>query len=76
MHNIRVNTLVPGWVMTERQLRLWVNPESEKVIDANQFLKTRVRPEHVAAMALFLAADDSALCNAQEFIVDGGWVSS
>ena len=76
VHNIRVNTLVPGWVMTERQLRLWVNPESEKVIDANQFLKTRVRPEHVAAMALFLAADDSALCNAQEFIVDGGWVSS
>lgn len=74
--NIRVNTLVPGWVMTERQLKLWVTPEAEKVIDANQFLKARVRPEHIANMALFLAADDSALCNAQEFIVDGGWVSS
>ena len=72
--NIRVNTLVPGWVMTERQLRLWVTPESEKVIDSNQFLKSRVYPEHIANMALFLAADDSALCNAQEFIVDGGWV--
>lgn len=71
---IRANTVVPGWVMTDRQKRLWVTPEGEKVIDANQFLKGRVQPEHVAAMAVFLAADDSAMCNAQEFIVDGGWV--
>ncbi len=71
---IRANTVVPGWVMTDRQKRLWVTPEGEQVIEANQFLKGRVQPEHVAAMAVFLAADDSAMCNAQEFIVDGGWV--
>ncbi|MFC3127030.1 SDR family NAD(P)-dependent oxidoreductase [Pseudoroseomonas globiformis] len=71
--NIRVNTLVPGWVMTERQLKLWVTPEAEKEIDAGQALAGRVRPEHIADMALFLASNASAMCSAQEFVVDGGW---
>lgn len=71
--NIRVNTLVPGWVMTERQLRLWVTPAAEKEIEAGQALAGRVMPEHIAEMALFLASDASAMCSAQEFVVDGGW---
>jgi len=71
--NIRVNTLVPGWVMTERQLTLWVTPEAEREIDAGQALAGRVHPEHIAEMALFLASDASAMCSAQEFVVDGGW---
>lgn len=71
--NIRVNALVPGWVMTERQLRNWVTPEAEKEIDANQCLPGRLQSEHIAAMALFLAADDSRMCTAQSFVVDGGW---
>ena len=71
--NIRVNTLVPGWVMTERQLRNWVTPEAEKEIDANQCLPGRLQAEHIAAMALFLAADDSRMCTAQSFVVDAGW---
>jgi NAD(P)-dependent dehydrogenase (short-subunit alcohol dehydrogenase family) len=70
---IRVNTVTPGWVMTERQLKLWVDAEGEKLIDQNQCLPGRVQPWHVARMVLFLAADDSAMCTAQEFIVDGGW---
>lgn len=72
--NIRVNTLVPGWVMTEKQLRLWVTEESKQDIERNQCLKQPLQPGHIAAMALFLAADDSAMCTAQDFIVDGGWV--
>ncbi|PHK94164.1 3-oxoacyl-ACP reductase [Pseudoroseomonas rhizosphaerae] len=70
---IRVNTLVPGWVMTERQLALWVTPEAEREIEAGQVLAGRVRPAHVADMALFLASAASAMCSAQEFVVDGGW---
>ncbi|MFZ6764760.1 SDR family NAD(P)-dependent oxidoreductase [Pseudoroseomonas sp. WGS1072] len=70
---IRVNTLVPGWVMTERQLRLWVTPAAEKEIEAGQVLAGRVMPEHIAEMALFLASDAAAMCSAQEFVVDGGW---
>ncbi|MGV3742847.1 MAG: SDR family NAD(P)-dependent oxidoreductase [Burkholderiaceae bacterium] len=73
-HNIRVNTVTPGWVMTERQLKLWVDEKGEKLIDESQCLPGRVQPSHVARMVLFLAADDSAMCTAQEYIVDGGWV--
>lgn len=71
--NIRVNTLVPGWVMTERQLALWVNKQTLKDMDAGMALAGRVMPDDIAAMALFLCADDSRMCSAQNFVVDGGW---
>jgi len=71
--NIRANTLVPGWVMTERQLTHWETPEAEKEIDAGQALAGRVQPQDIAEMALFLASDASRMCSAQEFVVDGGW---
>ncbi len=70
---IRVNTVTPGWVMTERQKRLWVTPEGEAEIDRNQCLPDRLQPQDIAAMVLFLASDDARMCTAQEFVVDGGW---
>ena len=70
---IRVNTVVPGWVMTERQLKLWVDDEANALIDRSQSLRGRVYPDDVARMVLFLAADDSQMISAQDFIVDGGW---
>jgi NAD(P)-dependent dehydrogenase (short-subunit alcohol dehydrogenase family) len=73
-HGIRVNTVTPGWVMTERQLKLWVNDEAEEEIKRNQCLPGKLMPQDIASMVLFLAADDSAMCTAQEFIVDAGWV--
>jgi NAD(P)-dependent dehydrogenase (short-subunit alcohol dehydrogenase family) len=72
-HGIRVNTLVPGWIMTERQLTKWIGPKEEKLIDETQALKGRVYPADVARMALFLAADDSQMISGQDFVVDGGW---
>ena len=72
-YGIRVNTLVPGWVMTEKQLRLWVNEQTSREIDEQQCLPTRLEPADIARMALFLAADDSRMCTAQDFVVDGGW---
>jgi len=71
---IRVNCMVPGWVMTERQMRLWLTPAGEKQIEERQCLPDRLQPSDIARMALFLAADDSAMCTSQQFIVDGGWV--
>jgi NAD(P)-dependent dehydrogenase (short-subunit alcohol dehydrogenase family) len=73
VHGIRVNTLSPGCVMTERQLQLWVTPGKQEVILENQYLKRLIQPDHIAQFALFLAADDSAMCTAQEIIVDAGW---
>jgi len=72
-HGIRVNTLVPGWVMTEKQLKLWVTEETKQEIAKGQCIAQPLMPEHIARMALFLAADDSAMCTGQDFVVDGGW---
>lgn len=71
--NIRVNTLTPGWVMTEKQLRLWVDAAGEKMLDDNQCLPGRLHGSDIANMALFLAAEDSRMITAQEFVVDAGW---
>lgn len=71
-HRIRVNTLVPGWIMTKRQRELWVTPESLARHQQRQCLPDLIEPEHIARMVLFLASDDSAMCTANNFIVDAG----
>lgn len=72
-HDIRVNCVVPGWVMTERQLALWVTPETDAEIARNQCLPHRLQPADLARMALWLAADDSRMATSQCFVVDAGW---
>lgn len=71
--NIRVNCVVPGAIRTARQMKLWHTPEEEAKIIAQQCLKARVDPVHVTAMVLFLASDDSAMCTAHNYWVDGGY---
>lgn len=71
---IRVNCVIPGWVMTTRQLDNWVTPEAEKHIDEAQCLPDRVMPDDVARLVAWLAADDSRMCTAQKWVVDGGWL--
>jgi len=73
-HRIRVNQVIPGWVMTDKQLRLWVDAEGEAAMDRNQLLPGRLHGDDIARMILFLAADDSRMITAQSFIVDAGWV--
>lgn len=70
--NIRVNTVLPGWIFTDRQLEKWVTPESEAACMAMQCLKKRIYPDEYNQTILFLAADDSGACTAQAFVVDGG----
>ncbi|MAY62138.1 MAG: 3-oxoacyl-ACP reductase [Rhizobiales bacterium] len=71
-HRIRVNTVVPGWIMTERQKQLWASPEALKMRQARQCLPDLIAPEYVANMVLFLASDDSAMCTASDFRVEAG----
>lgn len=71
--NIRVNCIVPGAVSTPRQNQLWQSAASEAKLVAAQCLQQRIEPEHVAAMALFLASDDAARCSGREYFVDAGW---
>ncbi len=69
---VRVNTVLPGWVATERQLTKWWSPEGEEGTLSDQAIKRRIYPAEFAQMVLFLAADDGAACTAQQFLVDGG----
>ena len=71
-HGVRVNTVLPGWVATERQLEKWWSPEGEAGTMRDQAIKRRIMPDEFAQMVLFLAADDGAACTAQQFMVDGG----
>ncbi|SEI61759.1 SDR family NAD(P)-dependent oxidoreductase [Frateuria terrea] len=71
---IRINALVPGWVITEKQRRLWLDAEGEAEIARVQCLPGYLMADDLARAALFLAADDSRMCTGQDFIVDGGWV--
>jgi NAD(P)-dependent dehydrogenase (short-subunit alcohol dehydrogenase family) len=71
--NIRVNCVVPGAIRTPRQIKLWHTPEEETKILAQQCLKQRVDPIHVAAMVLFLASDDARMCTSNNYWVDAGY---
>jgi NAD(P)-dependent dehydrogenase (short-subunit alcohol dehydrogenase family) len=72
--NVRVNSVAPGWIMTERQLTLWLTPEADAMRAERQSLKRRLVPEDVARVVLFLASEEASAVTAQSYIVDGGWV--
>jgi D-xylose 1-dehydrogenase len=71
---IRINALVPGWVITEKQRALWLDEEGEEAIRRQQCMPGYLDADDLARAALFLAADDSRMCTGQSLIVDGGWV--
>ena len=70
---IRVNTVVPGAVITERQLELWLTEQDVADIRKSQAISELIYPDDVAQMVLFLAAADSSRITGQQFLVDGGW---
>jgi NAD(P)-dependent dehydrogenase (short-subunit alcohol dehydrogenase family) len=70
---IRINTVTPGWVMTERQITQNLDAKGEQQLREGQCLPDLLQGQDIANMVLFLASDDSAMCSAQEFKVDGGW---
>ncbi len=72
--NIRVNAVMPGWIMTQRQIDLWLTPEGERELMSRQCLKRKLVPEDIAKAVLFLASDEAGAMTAQNVIVDGGWV--
>lgn len=71
-HRIRVNTVVPGWIMTDRQKALWATPEALESHRNRQCLPDLIQPEYVARMVLFLASDDAAMCTASNYMVEAG----
>jgi len=72
--NIRVNSVLPGWIMTQRQIDLWLTPESEQELLQHQCLKRKLVPEDIAKVVLFFCSDQSGACTNQSYVADGGWV--
>ena len=71
-HRIRVNTVVPGWIMTDRQKQLWATPETLEKQRQRQCLPDLIEPVYVARMVIFLASDDASMCSANNYMVEGG----
>lgn len=71
-HRIRVNAIVPGWIMTERQKELWATPEALEAHRQDQCLPDLIEPVYIARMALFLSSDDAAMCTASDYRVEAG----
>lgn len=72
--NVRVNAITPGWIITKRQLELWLTPEADAERNARQSLKRRIYPDDIAKLTLFLASEDASAITAQNYVADGGWV--
>jgi NAD(P)-dependent dehydrogenase (short-subunit alcohol dehydrogenase family) len=70
--NIRVNCVVPGWIMTARQIERWLTPEGEENLMKAQCIKRKLYPDDVARLVMFLASDDSSAITNQSHVIDGG----
>jgi D-xylose 1-dehydrogenase len=71
-YNIRVNAVIPGWIMTQRQIDLWLTPDAENDLMQRQCIKRKLYPDDVARLVLFLASDDASGCTNQSYVIDGG----
>ena len=69
---VRVNAVAPGWVMTEKQRRLWLTPDAEAALMRAQSLARKIEPEDIARACLFLASDEARMITGQVIVVDGG----
>tara|TARA_Y100001970_G_scaffold281985_1_gene393892 strand:- start:6663 stop:7424 length:762 start_codon:yes stop_codon:yes gene_type:complete len=73
-YNIRVNSVVPGWTITDRQLEKWLTPESEADMMKKQCIKKRLMPSDIAKAVLFFSSNQSSGCTNQSYVVDNGWL--
>lgn len=73
---VRVNTISPGWIMTDRQLECFVTPAVKRMLRKAQCIPDLLQPEEVAEVALFLGSEASSGITGQELLVDRGWAHS
>ena len=71
-YNIRVNSVVPGWTITQRQREKWLTPESETEMMKKQCIKKRLMPSDIAKAVLFFSSNQSSGCTNQSYVVDNG----
>ena len=72
--NIRINAISPGWVITKRELELWLTPEADAERHSRQAIKRRIYPDTIATLTLVLASEDASAITGQNYVADGNWV--
>lgn len=72
---IRVNSIMPGAIATDRQIKEVLTEEYRNYVMQNQTMQRDLRPNEVANVILFLASDDASAVTGSSYVVDGGWVS-
>jgi len=73
--NIRVNSIAPGWVLTDRQLQKARQfPEKIDTYIQRQCIKEHLNPDDIARLCLWLASEQSLRLTGQTIIYDGGVV--
>ena len=74
--NIRVNTISPGGVETQRTLQRYGSFEAGRLALGPKHLLGRLgQPREIAAAALFLASDASSFVAGSDLLVDGGYTA-
>lgn len=73
-HGIRVNSISPGYVITECQLDWYQNPAAKAAAEAMHLTRLG-RPEDIAELALFLASDRAAFITGSNIVIDGGFMA-
>lgn len=71
---IRVNALMPGWVLTDKQLEMWASPEDLAAHMEKMCLKEHLKPRDITGGTLFLASNASRMMTGQALVIDGGVV--
>ena len=71
-YKIRVNALMPGWVLTEKQMEMWASPDGLADHMDRQCLKEHLAPQDIVDATLFLASKTSRMMTGQALVVDGG----
>jgi len=74
--NIRVNALMPGWVLTDRQMELWASKEALAAHMDRQCLKQHLVADDIVDGVLYLASQASRMMTGQALVIDGGVVVS
>lgn len=72
-HSVRVNSLAPGFILTDLTKKLWSDPTMQKWNEQNAPLGRLGQPEDMVGTAIFLASPASAFMTGQTLFVDGGF---
>ena len=75
VHNIRVNTICPTFILTEMTQKTFEEPEKRNWIESKIKIGRIGKIEDIMGAVVYLASDASSLVTGSSLLVDGGWTA-